>query len=168
MMKITNGKPVGIFLVLIPATYLALASLLTDFISRLTSFGFGRNSAEATSNWEIRKTILTNTTIFDDLPFLGVGNGNAQKYYALNGNGYILENSAYQIFIGFGFFLGILLILIWFFLLLKSVSMSSISIYIPTFFFLLSSNAWEGNRFIQILLGVLTCMARAADLKKTP
>lgn len=168
MMKITNGKPVGIFLVLIPATYLALASLLTDYISRLSSFGFGRNSAEATSNWEIRKTILTNTTIFDDLPFLGVGNGNAQKYYALNGNGYILENSAYQIFIGFGFFLGILLILIWFFLLLKSVSMSSISIYIPTFFFLLSSNAWEGNRFIQILLGVLTCMARAADLKKTP
>jgi len=167
-MKITNGKSVGIFLILIPATYLGLASLLFDFISHLTSFGFGRNAAEATTNWELRKTILTNRKIFDDLPFLGVGNGNAQKYYALNGNGSILENSAFQIFIGFGFFLGILLILIWFFLLLKSVSMSSISIYIPTFFFLMSSNAWEGTRFIQILLGVLTCMARAADLKKTP
>ena len=166
IMKMTNGQPVGVFLILIPAMYLALASFLFELFSRLSSFGFRRDPGEAKLNWELRRTILSNTTIFDDLPFMGVGNGNAQKFYALQGNGYILENSAFQIIIGFGFFLGILLILIWFFLLVKSVSMSSISLYIPTLFFLVSSNAWEGTRFIQILIGVLTCMARTADMKK--
>ena len=109
IMKITRGKPVGVFLILIPSTYLALGFFLYDLFSKLTSFGFGRDSAEAKLNWELRAKILTNTTIFDDLPFLGVGNGNAQKYYALNGNGSILENSSYQILIGFGLFLGFLL-----------------------------------------------------------
>jgi hypothetical protein len=132
----------------------------------LSSFGFGRNSLEAKANWELRKSIFSNTTVFEKLPFLGVGNGNAQKYYALNGQGVILENSLYQILLGFGYFLGILIISIWFYLLVISVSMTSISIYIPTLFFIISSNAWEGTRFIQILLGVLTCMARAVDVKR--
>lgn len=167
LMRITNGKPVGVFLILIPTMYLALASFLYDFFSKLSSFGFGRDSSEAKFNWELRKSILSNRTIFENLPFLGVGNGNAQKYYALNGNGSILENSAYQILLGFGFFFGIALILIWLYLLVTSVSMSSLALYIPTLFFLISSNAWEGTRFIQVFLGVLTCIARAIDARKT-
>lgn len=163
IMRITNGKPVGVFLILIPTSYLVLASILYNLFAKFSSFGFGRDSIEAKMNWELRKTILTNKQVFESLPFLGVGNGNAQKYYALNGYGSILENSAYQILIGFGIFLGVLLILIWLFLLMSSVSMPSISFYIPTLFFLISSNAWEGTRFIQIFLGVITCMARALD-----
>jgi hypothetical protein len=166
VMAITNGKPVGVFLILIPSTYLVFASFLFNVFSKLSTFGFGRTDSEAQLNWEVRKTILQNTAVFDDLPFLGVGNGNAQKYYALTGNGFILENSAYQVLIGFGFFLGIILISIWLYLLITSVSMSSISLFIPVTFFFISSNAWEGNRYIQVLLGVLVCMARIADANK--
>jgi hypothetical protein len=166
IMKITKGRPTGVFLILIPVTYLAVATFLFDFFSKLTTFGFGRDDSEAQFNWELRKTILSNTSIFEDLPFFGVGNGNSQKFYALTGNGTILENSAYQILIGFGFILGLFLISIWAYLIVTSVSMSSISLFVPTLFFLISSNAWEGNRYIQILLGILTCLARTADANK--
>jgi hypothetical protein len=96
-----------------------------------------------------------------DVPFFGSGDGNAAKYYAQTGHAFILENSLFQILIGFGFLLGIILLLILILVVLTSVPFRYICLIFPMLALLASSNAWEGSRNLHVFFGAIILIERA-------
>ena len=145
----------GIFFLLV-----AFSQVLVNAYFKLSNYGFARTQTDRSQTFEVRNTILKDTDFLTNLPFFGTGQGTASKYYAETGHRFILENSLFQVLIGFGFLFGLIFILMISYVTLTSLPIQNLSFIFPVLAFLGSSNAWEGSRNLQTFLGILILLGR--------